>query len=173
MSSSNGTVLSARNVATDLVNCSISLNGRAINAEYGIVSLSVTKSFNKISFAKVVIADGDPALRDFHISSSEDSLVPGSEIEISMGYHAQSETIFKGIIIKHAISSMKNGSSLLTVEAKDKAIKLALNRKSHCYVDQTDHDIVSAVIGNSSYDGSLDMASTSTTHKEMVQYNVT
>ena len=171
--SNNGTVLSARNDATDLVNFKILLNGSFINREYGIVSLTVSKSFNRISSAKIVIKDGDPAARDFKVSSDENALVPGSEIEIRMGYHNQAEPIFKGIIVKHAISSMKSRSSFLTIEAKDKAIKLALERKNHYYLDQSDSDITAAIINRSPYGGTLTMDATRLKHKEMVQYNVT
>lgn len=170
--SENGTVISTRNEATDLVNFKIQLNGTAINGEYKIISLNVAKGYNRISSAKIIIADGDAAMQDFEISSKEDGLAPGAEIEIAMGYHAQAKTIFKGIITKHAIKSGKSKHSVLMIEAKDKAVKLTLARKNHCYVDQTDSDIVESIIKKSGYGGSLDMDATKGQHKEMVQYNV-
>jgi phage protein D len=119
---SEGTVISTRNEATDLVNFKIQLNGTAISGEYNVISLNVSRTYNKISSAKIVIADGEAASQDFAISSKEDGLAPGAEIEIAMGYHAQAKTIFKGIITKHAIKSGKNKHSVLMIEAKDKAI---------------------------------------------------
>ena len=169
---SDGQVISTRNNATDLVNFKILLNGSAISGECRIISLNVVKTYNRISSAKIIIADGDAATQDFAISSKEDGLAPGSEIEISIGYHAQAKTIFKGIIIKHAIKSGKSKHSVLMVEAKDKAVKLTLARKNHCFVDKTDKDIIESIIKQSGYGGSLDMDSTSGQHKEMVQFNV-
>jgi Rhs element Vgr protein len=169
---SEGTVISTRNEATDLVNFKIQLNGTAISGEYNVISLNVSRTYNKISSAKIVIADGEAASQDFAISSKEDGLAPGAEIEIAMGYHAQAKTIFKGIITKHAIKSGKNKHSVLMIEAKDKAIKLALARKNHCYVDKTDKDIVETIVRQSAFGGSIDMDATSGQHKEMVQYNV-
>ena len=38
--------------------------------------------------------------------------MPGKEIEIKLGYRAQTETVFKGIIVKHRIQVRKNGTLL-------------------------------------------------------------
>jgi Rhs element Vgr protein len=169
---SDNSVISTRNDPTDVVNFKILLNGNAINGEYKIVSLYATKSYNKISWAKIVIADGDPALQDFAISSKEDALIPGSQIEISMGYHADSATIFKGIIVKHALRAAKGAHSSLTIEAKDKAVKLTKGRKSIGFVDQTDTDIIESVAKKCGYTSSdLDLETTTIKHKEMLQYN--
>src|SRR4051794_33930782 len=105
--SNSSTVISTRNEPTDVVNFKIKLNGQPINGEYGIVSLNVARSYNKIASAKIVITDGDVALQDFAISSKDDGLIPGSKIEVSMGYHAEATSIFKGIITKHALKSSR------------------------------------------------------------------
>jgi Rhs element Vgr protein len=170
--SDNSTAPASRNEATDLVTFKIKLSSGPISGEYRVVSLNMTKGYNKISFAKVVISDGDPAAQDFPISSKEDGLTPGSEIEISMGYHAQVKVVFKGIVVKHAIKSAKNKASFLTIEAKDKAVKLSLSRKNHCFIEKTDKDIIQEIVDKSGYGGTLDMDTTSPKHKEMVQYNV-
>ena len=119
-----------RNEATDFINLKVLLNGAVISGEYGIIAVEVVKNYNKIASAKVVFADGDPAKQDFIISSNDAALVPGNELEITMGYHAQSKTIFKGIITNHAIKSGKSKHSNLIIEAKDKAIKLSFNRNA-------------------------------------------
>jgi Rhs element Vgr protein len=170
---SNDTVISTRNKPTDVVNFKILLAGNAISGEYKIISLNIDKTYNKISSAKIIIADGDAAAQDFAISSKDDALVPGSEIEISMGYHAQSAKIFKGMITKHTIKSGKNKHSVLIIEAKDKAVKLTMARKNHCFIDKSDKDIIQSIIDQSGYGGKLDMEATTGKHKEMVQYNAT
>lgn len=169
---SDNSFISTRIDATDVVNFKILLNGSAINGEYRIVSLYASKSFNKISYAKIVIADGDPSLQDFAISSKEDALVPGSEIEIAIGYHSKAATIFKGIIVKHALQATKGTHSSLTIEARDKAVKLTKGRKSIGFVDQTDTDIIESVAKKCGYSSSdLDLEATKIKHKEMLQYN--
>jgi Rhs element Vgr protein len=167
----NGTGISTRNEPTDVVNFKILLNKKAISGEYKIISLYISRSFNKISSAKIIIADGDAASQDFAISSKDDDLVPGTEMEIAMGYHAKSKTVFKGIIIKHTIKSGKNKHSILMIEGKDKAVKLTLARKNHCFIDKSDKDIIQTIISRSGYGGNLEMDSTTGQHKEMVQYN--
>ncbi len=171
---SDDNVISTRNEPTDVVGFKILLNGNAINGEYKIVSLHAAKSYNKIAWAKIVIADGDPSLQDFAISSKDDALVPGSEIEIAIGYHAKSKTIFKGLIVKHALRSAKGQHSSLTIEAKDKAIKLTMGRKSAGFTDKTDADIVTAIAQKCGYSsGDIEVGTTTLAHKEMMQYNTT
>jgi Rhs element Vgr protein len=171
--SDNAAALPTRNEATDLVNCKVLLNGTAMSGEYRITSLSVQKSFNKISAAKIVFADGDPAKQDFLISSKEDALTPGSKIEIQMGYHSKAATIFKGIVISHAIRSAKGKNSCLHIEARDSAFKLCIGRNNHCYADQGDSDIIESIAKKAGYAaGDLDIASPMLSHKQMVQYNV-
>lgn len=155
-----------------MVNFKILLNGTAINGEYKVVSLHAAKIFNKISYAKIVIADGDPSIQDFAISSKEDGLIPGAEIEIAIGYHAKSKTIFKGLIVKHAIRAAKGQHSSLTIEAKDKAFKLARARKSLGFADQTDAEIIKSIAQSCGYSGGdLDIDAGTLHHKEMMQYN--
>lgn len=172
MMSSNNSVISTRNDPADVVNFKILLNGTAINGEYKVVSLHAAKIFNKISYAKIVIADGDPSIQDFAISSKEDGLIPGAEIEIAIGYHAKSKTIFKGLIVKHAIRAAKGQHSSLTIEAKDKAFKLARARKSLGFADQTDAEIIKSIAQSCGYSGGdLDIDAGTLHHKEMMQYN--
>ena len=171
---SDDLAISTRNDPTDVVNFKILLNGSPINGEYKIIALYAGKSFNKISYAKLIIADGDPSLQDFAISSKEDGLVPGSEIEIAMGYHAKSATIFKGLIVAHALRSAKGRHSSLTIEAKDKAVKLTKGRKSVGFIDETDSDIIESIAKKCGYAAAdLDVAATTLKHKEMLQYNTT
>lgn len=170
---SDGKTISTRNDPTDVVNFKINLNGTALNGEYKVVGLYISKSYNKISSAKIMIADGDAASQDFPISSKEDGLLPGAEIDISIGYHAKTRSVFKGIITKQAIKSGRSKHSFLTIEAKDKAVKLTIARKSHCFVDKKDSEIIESVIKKSGVGASVDIDSTPVQHKEMVQYNVT
>jgi phage protein D len=143
---SNGnTPITTKNQATDLINFKILLNGAAIQGEYRVVAIDVMKCFNKISTAKITLADGDPAKQDFEISSKDDALTPGNKLEIQIGYHAKANVIFKGIIVSQAIKSHKGKHSLLTIEAKDNAIKLSIGRQNHCFIDKTDAEIIETI----------------------------
>ncbi len=156
---------------TDLVNFKILLNGNAISGEYRINSLEVNKFFNKISTAKIALADGDPSKQDFEISSGDDALTPGNEIEIQMGYQSQAKTIFKGIITSHSIRSAASKHSVLTIEAKDKAVKLTFGRNNRFFIEKTDSDVMESIAGETGI--AKDIDTTSFQHMEMIQFNAT
>ena len=171
--SNNSTSISPETQATDQVSFKILSNKNPLNAEYSILSMEVFKCFNKISSAKITIVDGDFSKQDFPISSKDDSLVPGNEFEIQLGYQGKPKTVFKGIITKHSIRSNKSKTSVLIIEAKDKSVKLAIGRKNQNFTDKTDSEIIEAIVKKSGFSGAdLDLTDTSLKHSEMIQYNV-
>ena len=91
-------------------------NGKQIDESYRIVSVTIQKKINTIPYAKVILLDGDMASGDFPISDKDD-FKPGKEIKIDAGYANESETVFKGVIIKHGIKITGDNYSRLVVEA--------------------------------------------------------
>jgi len=153
--------------STDVLSQKILIDGNAISNEIGVFTITVGKQFNKISTAKIVLLDGDAAAREFALSN-EDLFKPGSEIEIQLGYHNTTETVFKGIITKHALKAKQN-SSFLYLEAKDKSVSLALRRKNNYFFDQKDSEVIEQLSSDAGLD--TDVAATAVTYKEIVQYN--
>ena len=159
---------------TDLVNLKLLVNKTGLNAAYKIISAEVSCAFNKIASARVMIVDGDPAQQDFAISSKEDGFLPGNEFEIQLGYHEKSKAIFKGIIIKQTIKSGKNKKSFILIEARDQCVQLTLGRKSRCFFDKTDSELMEEIVSDSGFKRTaMNIAATKMKHAEMVQYNVT
>jgi Rhs element Vgr protein len=156
--------------ATDLATFTILSNGQAIGGDIGIDSIYVVKSVNKIPTARIHIIDGSVPREDFEVSSGN-LFVPGNEIEIKAGYHSDEDTIFKGIITKHAIQSKKDKPSLLIVELKDEAVKLTIGRKNKFFEEIKDSEIIEGIIGD--YGLTPDIEATAVTHKEMVQHHAT
>jgi Rhs element Vgr protein len=157
---------------TDLVSFNILCNKVALSREYRILSLDVVKSSNKISTAKVSIVDGNPAEQDFPVSSKNDTLLPGNDFEIQLGYHSKTKTVFQGVIVKQSIKSGKNRQSVLTLEAKDKFFKLALGRKSQSFTDKTDSEIIADVVKDAGFaEKSTAIEETKVQFREMLQYN--
>jgi Rhs element Vgr protein len=154
--------------SADLVTHKILIEGEELSNANSVMNIAVEKEINRIPAAKISFADGDPAARDFTLSN-QDLLIPGKEIEIKAGYHADEETIFKGIIIKHNLRIRAN-QSFLIVECKDKAVKLTVGRKSKYYYDSKDSDILEEIIAN--YQLESEVESTEVEHREIVQYNV-
>lgn len=156
------------NDATDVVSLTILANGAPLNNENGISHVVVNKTFNKVASAKLVFLDGSASDRDFPLSN-EDTLKPGNEITVQLGYHGEVETVFTGIIVKHAIKVRQQGASVLVIEAKDKAIKLTGTRKSAYFIDKTDSDAIEELAGGLE----TDVETTTVTHKQLMQFDAT
>jgi Rhs element Vgr protein len=159
---------SPTNNSSGVVKLSIFSDGAQIDEAIKIVSVSVSKAINKISQAKIVLIDGDMPTKDFPVSNGDD-FKPGSEIKINAGYEESEETIFEGIVVKHGLKITGDNFSRLVIECRDKAVAMTIGRKNANYIDSKDSDIISSLIGN--YAGlSSDVETTTTQHKELVQY---
>ncbi len=151
----------------DLVTYKILVGGEEIPQTYQINSITVTNEINRIPTAMLVIFDGNPAEQNFP-KSNEDYLIPGKEIEIKAGYHSDEETIFKGIVIKNSIK-IRSAGSFLTIECRDKSVKLTVGRKSKIYYNSTDSDVFNDIV--SKYGLEIDAEDTNFEHSELVQFN--
>lgn len=153
--------------SADLVTYKVLVEGQELSGKYQIMSMLISREVNRIPWAKLVLIDGEAAQSDF-LLSNEDIFVPGKEIEISLGYHSEEETVFKGIVLKHSLK-IRSNQSLLIVECKDKAVKMTIGRKSKYFYDSKDSDIFEELIGT--YGLEKDVEATSFSHKELIQYN--
>jgi Rhs element Vgr protein len=155
--------------SADLVTFTILIGGTQLPTTVQVMNITVEKEINRIPTAKIVFIDGDPSTQEFLLSSG-DLLIPGKEIEIKAGYHSDEETIFKGIVIKHSLK-IRSGGSFLTIECKDKAVKLTSGRKSKYFPDSKDSDVFEEIIN--AYGIDKDIEATRFQHKKLVQYNST
>lgn len=148
----------------------IKVDGNAVSAEYQIQSVIVSRSFNKIAQAEIHILDGDPAKGDFKVSNTKD-FVPGKEIEILVGYHGNEELVFKGIVIRHGLRVFSNKPSVLKIECKDAAVKLAIGQKNAYFYEISDADLIDELAAQAGL--STEIEATNTTHAGMVQFHAT
>jgi len=154
----------------DLFTFTIKVEGEAISREYHIGTISIHKEINKIPFARITIFDGNPAEETFSVSNTS-TFIPGKSIEITLGYHSQEATVFKGIIVLHS-NTISSSSSSLTIECKDAAVKMTVGRNSKHYNNVTDSDVAEELIGKYSQ-VTADVASTAIQHKDLVQFDTT
>ncbi len=131
--------------STDLLSVQLLVKGKASNAM--ITRITIDKGINKISKARLVLQDGSKAKEDFKLSDSSDFL-PGNEVEIKAGYHSKEQTIFKGIIMNHAISIDAEAGPSLIVDCKDKAVATTINRKNAYFTDNSDSDIIKKILSS-------------------------
>lgn len=157
---------------TNVATFKVFSRGNAIPDEVGVSLITVLREVNRIPSAQVVLFDGSVATQDFELSAG-DLFKPGTEIEIKAGYQGEEDTIFKGIVIRHGIEAKTDQSSKLLLELKDVSVKMTVGRKNKYFApDSLDSDIIEEIIGD--YNGiDKDVAATSVTHQEMVQYFAT
>ncbi|MBW7956869.1 MAG: type VI secretion system tip protein VgrG [Deltaproteobacteria bacterium] len=153
----------------DVCTYTILVDGMEIPGEFHILAISVTKEVNRVPAAVIQLLDGEAAKSTFKASDS-DFFIPGRKIEIQLGYCSQNEPVFKGIVVKNSIKIRKNGSSL-TVECRDKAVKMTVSAKNRYFIDKKDSDILDEIIG--SYRLQKDVETTLPALKEVTQYDST
>ncbi|AXG71529.1 actin cross-linking toxin VgrG1 [Kordia sp. SMS9] len=140
-----------------------------ISATYGVKTITVERTCNRIPTATLVIVDGDSVTQEFEASNAA-SFAPGEKIHIKAGYDFDDKTLFKGIITKHAIKAT-NKSNYLLIECKDEAFKMTQARKNKIFYETTESDVVGDIIKENGLSGSME--ATSHTHHEIVQYQAT
>jgi Rhs element Vgr protein len=162
-----------RNIPSDkpksVVTHTIISGGTEVSKQYQLLSIVVNKEVNRIPTATLVYTDGEPSKQSFELSGKAD-FEPGKEIEIKAGYSSDEKLLFKGIVIKHSIR-IRNKNSVLIIECKDKAVKMTAACKNKYALEAKDSDIIEELID--SYGLDKDVAATSVTHKQIVQYNCT
>ena len=146
-------------------------SGSEIPKTHFALSVEIVQELNKIPYATIVLHDGD--VREQKYPMSEDSKYkPGTEIEIKAGYGpGNEESIFKGVVVELGIRHSAYSGSALVLKCKDKALKMTVERKNKVFYDQTDSDIISAVVGDAGL--SADVDSTKGSHERLIQYHAT
>lgn len=153
-----------------VVTATIVSDGRKIDEAHELLSIDIRRDVNRIPSASVELLDGDAATGTFALSD-EKVFEPGKVIEIKVRYESQTQdaTLFKGVVVRHAVEASLQGS-LLRVEMKDAAIKLAQTRKSVVFRDQTDGEVIRKLIQAAGLRvGKVD--TTRPKHPELVQYH--
>lgn len=153
----------------DVCTSAILIDGSEIPGEFHLLGVTVTREINRIPSAMLQLRDGEASQATF-AASNADLFIPGKPIEIQLGYGAQNETVFKGIIIKQSIKIRKNGSQLL-VECRDAAVKMTSGKKSRYFTEMKDSDVMEELI--SAYSLQHEVEATVPDLKDLVQYEAT
>lgn len=127
----------------------------------------MTKTVNRVSAARLVYADGSASAGGFSLSDA-DIFLPGQTVEILAGAGADPVSIFTGIVVRQSLKVRDHAAPQLVVECRHAAVKLTVGRKSAYFLDQTDADVITALLDGAGLDS--DVESTSATHPHLVQY---
>jgi len=165
---SNGSVIPTP-ASPDVCTVAVLVDGAEISGQFHVLAVSVNKELNRIPTATLQLRDGEASKSTFEASNS-DRFIPGKEVEIQLGYGSHNDSVFKGIVVKHSIRIRKNGT-LLSVECRDKAVKMTSGSKSRTFTDRKDSDIMEELIG--SYGLRKDVKPTVPDLKEVMQYHST
>ena len=141
--------------------------GSAVPRTQQLVSVSITKTANRITTARLVYLDGSASSSNFPLSSSA-TFVPGTEIEVLAGATGSPTSLFVGLVVKQSLKVRDHSASKLIVECRHKVTKLSVGRKSAYFHDQSDSDIIAALLSGAGVH--VDVENTSLTHKQLVQY---
>lgn len=153
---------------TSLVTYEVLTDGTLIPGQHQVASINVSRAVNRIGTATVTIIDGGfTGLSEDFPSSNSGIFDPGKKITIRAGYHSKNEVIFEGVIVKQGLSLSQDNCKLI-IDCKEGAYKMALARNNAIYLDKTDSQVISDLIGNSGLQATV--TSTSATHPELVQY---
>ena len=150
--------------------CVIECCGKALSSAVPIVSVDVYYNINMIPKAVVVIEDGEKSKGTFPLSDG-DTLAPGSEVTIKLGYGSAASKVFKGVVVRHGVSISRNGRSCVKIECRHEAIAMTCARKNANYLNKTDDAIVNQIKGT--YGVSLNSSMGGAEHKEILQYYCT
>jgi Rhs element Vgr protein len=151
-----------------LVTYEMKVDGQVLPATYSIVSINIRREVNKIGVAKIRVLDGGYTglEEDFKASNSE-LFDPGKKVEISVGYHSDNVSIYKGIVVKHGLK-LQEGNTYLYIECKEEAIKMTVARKNAVFIDKKDSDIISEIIKANGLTAKVEASTVQ--HAEVVQY---
>lgn len=121
-------------------------DGKQIDEQYRIESVSVDYELNKIPHASLSIIDGDVPGQNMPASNAK-CFKPGTKIKIECGYDNVADTLFEGIIIKQAVQISAKSSSL-AITCKDEAMKMESGEQNKNFEKMTESDIIKELITN-------------------------
>ncbi len=150
-----------------LVRVSITSEGSPLPETIGLLSVLIERAVNRVPVARIVVRDGDMPAQKMPVSDAA-HFKPGAAIVIKAGYEDDEETVFEGIVVRHGITIYNGNDARLVVECRDKAVRMTIGRCNANYVDQTDSDVIQALIG--AHGLGADVQSTSLQHAALVQH---
>lgn len=148
----------------------IKVNGETVSREHQLTGVTVSASVNKIASARLSYLDGAAATGSFALA---DSLIfaPGQQVEILAGAGNDSTSIFIGQVVKIGLRIRDNSAPQYLVDCRHIAMKLTATERNADFFDQTDSDIMSAILSAAGLDA--DIESTTTTHEQVLQFQAT
>ncbi len=123
----------------------IASEGNVLDPTIEIVLIEIRKELDRIPEARLILADGSAAERDF-VTSNGPFFEPGKPITIDLRVGDEPDVrVFEGLVVRHAVEASESGTQL-HIELKDLALKLTRQRKSAVYREQSDDEVMRKLI---------------------------
>ncbi|HEY9698913.1 MAG TPA: type VI secretion system tip protein VgrG [Trichocoleus sp.] len=148
----------------------VKVGGTAIEREHQLLAVYIIKAANKISSAKLVYLDGSASASDFPLSNT-DRFIPGQQVEILAGSGSDPVSLFQGVVVRQSLKIRDHTAPQLVIECRHAAFKLTVARNSAYFFDQTDSEIIEALLEQGTI--ASDVETTAVRHKQQVQYDAT
>lgn len=151
----------------------VKVNGSAIADTYGLSTVNINHTINKISVAELVLLGNFvPSEGTVPVSDAAD-FNPGNEIEVTAGYGDSAEkSLFKGFIVKHSLEVDGDSPFKLKLTCKHKAVSMTFNEKESSFKEKKDSEIITTIIGK--YSGlSATVTATTTKYENVFQVRST
>ena len=145
----------------------ISCDGADLQDAAVLIRVTVRRAVDKVPVATLVFADGDMPEHRFPLSDSA-TLKPGTEVTVTAGYGDDAAAIFSGIVVKHGLTIGGANDSRLVLECHDKTIRMTVGRRNARYEEQTDADILEALVSGHGLAASISGATVH--HAQLVQH---
>ncbi|PHI19928.1 hypothetical protein CEQ90_10275 [Lewinellaceae bacterium SD302] len=139
--------------STGLVNFEIIINGKPLADAYNVISIEVSREVNSIPRATVAIAIVPGEKLN---PGTDNALIPGSEIEIKLGYEQNTGRVFKGLITAQSIRSNGTGNHVLSLHSQDEAIELTKEMKSNTFESLSDSQIIQQIVSEYGLDSEVE-----------------
>jgi Rhs element Vgr protein len=148
----------------------IKSDGKVMNPAFELLSIDVTREFNKIPIAELKLIDGDVSKKEFRILDG-DFFEPGKKIEISLKYEGRPDTeemVFAGVVVNQGLELNRSGTTMM-VEISDESVKMTSLRNNALYTGKKDSEIIKKLVEQNKLKvGSF--ADTKLPHEQMIQY---
>lgn len=148
---------------------SIFSNGARLADDVELISMTIQRAVNQVPSARLEFADGDMSTGAWPLSDKT-TLIPGVVLRMAAGFGGDEQTLFEGVVVKHAIHIRADNKSCLVVECRDKALVMTAGRKNAGYSQLRDSDLMSRLIRDAGLHA--DVQATAVTCPQLVQYDV-
>ncbi len=156
------------NTEKGVVRCSVFSGGEAVGAAFRLVSVHVEKAVSRIGRAVIYYRAGDMPSASVP-ESDDDTFAIGADVRIEAGYGDDETPIFEGVVISHGVEAGRGNDGLLRIECCDHAFAMTQGRRSRVFIDSSDSDAMTAVLGGYSA-LTATVAAITTKYGELVQY---